>query len=231
MRQGAQAGLLADAIAAAAGVPATAVRRALLLSGDLEDGRGRRADRRRGGARQRSGSRVGRPLAPMLAQAAASVDEALAATGAPAAVDAKLDGIRIQVHRDGDDVAVFSRSLDDITGRVPEIVAATRALPARTRRPRRRGARGRRRPAGPGRSRRRRAGPRRLAPGALTPFFFDALHLDGVDLVDEPGTVAVGRARRRGARLAAGRPDHGRLGRGGAGRVRRPPSTTARRAW
>ena len=68
----------------------------------------------------------------MLAQSAASIDEALAATGVPAAVDAKLDGIRIQVHRDGDDVAVFSRSLDDITARVPEIVAVARALPART---------------------------------------------------------------------------------------------------
>ena len=56
---------------------------------------------------------------------------ALAATGVPAAVDAKLDGIRIQVHRAGDAVAVFTRSLDDITARVPEVVAAVAALPAR----------------------------------------------------------------------------------------------------
>ena len=62
----------------------------------------------------------------MLAQAAPDVDAALAATGCPAAVDAKLDGVRIQVHRDGDDIAVFSRSLDDITARVPEVVAAVR---------------------------------------------------------------------------------------------------------
>ncbi len=67
----------------------------------------------------------------MLAQSASTVDEALAATGVPAVVDVKLDGIRIQVHRSGSDIAVFSRSLDEITTRVPEVVAAVRALPAR----------------------------------------------------------------------------------------------------
>ena len=67
----------------------------------------------------------------MLAQSAPSVDEALAATGTPAVVDVKLDGIRIQVHRSGADIAVFTRSLDEITARVPEVVAAVRALPGR----------------------------------------------------------------------------------------------------
>lgn len=130
LRQGAQSGLLADAIARAADVPATAVRRALLLAGDL---RVVAVAALTGGAAALSEFtlRVGRPLAPMLAQSASSVDEALTATGTPAVVDVKLDGIRIQVHRSGNDIAVFTRSLDEITARVPEVVAAVRALPAR----------------------------------------------------------------------------------------------------
>ena len=187
VRQGAQAGLLADAIAMAAGVASTVVRRALLLSGDLKTVA---AAALIGGVTALAEFRltVGRPLAPMLAQAAGSIDEALTATGLPASVDAKLDGIRVQVHRESDDVAVFSRSLDDITARVPEIVAAARALPVRV-------AvldgealavdqSGRARPFQETASR-----ASRLAPGALAPFFFDALHLDGTDLIDEPGTV------------------------------------------
>ncbi|MEV6695492.1 ATP-dependent DNA ligase, partial [Micromonospora sp. NPDC051196] len=130
LRHGAQAGLLADAIARAAGVPVAAVRRALLLAGDLREVA---VAALAGGAAALAGFglRVGRPLAPMLAQSASSVDEALTATGTPATVDVKLDGIRIQVHRSGPDIAVFTRSLDDITVRVPEVVAAVRALPAR----------------------------------------------------------------------------------------------------
>ncbi|WFE61937.1 ATP-dependent DNA ligase [Micromonospora sp. WMMD714] len=130
LRQGAQAGLLADAIARAAEVPVAAVRRALLLVGDL---RAVAVAARTGGAAALAGFglRVGRPLAPMLASSAPSVDAALAVTGVPAVVDVKLDGIRIQVHRSGDDVAVFTRSLDEITARVPEVVAAVRALPVR----------------------------------------------------------------------------------------------------
>ncbi|MFC0006828.1 ATP-dependent DNA ligase [Micromonospora siamensis] len=130
LRQGAQAGLLADAVARAAEVPVTAVRRALLLAGDL---RTVAVAALSGGADALAGFglQVGRPLAPMLAQSAPSVDEALTATGVPAVVDVKLDGIRIQVHRSGSDIAVFTRSLDEITGRVPEVVAAVRALPAR----------------------------------------------------------------------------------------------------
>ncbi|MEO3821006.1 ATP-dependent DNA ligase [Plantactinospora sp. B24E8] len=130
LRQGAQAGLLVEAIARAAEVPPPMVRRALLLAGDvktvavaaLTGGPGALA----GFALQ-----VGRPLSPMLAQSATSVEEALSTIGLPAVVDVKLDGIRIQVHRSGDDIAVFTRSLDEITPRVPEVVAAVRALPAR----------------------------------------------------------------------------------------------------
>ncbi len=129
LRQGAQAGLLVDAIAKAAEVPLAEVRRALLLSGDLKAVAVAALD---GGSAALTafGLEVGRPLAPMLAQAAQSIDEALAITGLPAMVDVKLDGIRIQVHRHDDEVRVFTRSLDDITTRVPGVVAAVRGLTA-----------------------------------------------------------------------------------------------------
>jgi len=221
LRQGAQAGLLADAISAAAGVPLTAVRRALLLAGDLRKvAAAALVEGEAGLAAFRL--RVGRPLAPMLAQSAPSVEQALAATGVPAAVDAKLDGIRVQVHRDGTDVAVFSRSLDDITARVPEIVTATLALDVST-------AvldgeallvdeAGRARPfqeisghaaRRPGRR------PAAAVAGQMTPFFFDVLHLDGADLIDEPGRQrwtaldAVVPARNRVARTVVDAPEAG----------------------
>jgi DNA ligase-1 len=206
LRQGAQAGLLADAIGRAAEVEPAAVRRALLLAGDLKAVAEAALT---GGAAALSAFtlRVGRPLAPMLAQSAPSVADALAATGTPAVVDAKLDGIRIQVHRSGDEVAVYTRSLDDITPRLPAVVAAVRALPA--------GelvldgeamaldATGRPRPFQETSSRAATRGARRKVaeevteamasaggPGAaLRPYFFDLLHLDGADLLDEPGTA------------------------------------------
>jgi DNA ligase-1 len=130
LRQGAQAGLLADAIARAAEVPAAAVRRALLLSGDLKQVA---VAALTGGAAALAEIhlRVGTPLTPMLASSAPDVATALVATGTPATVDVKLDGIRVQVHRSGDEVAVFTRSLDDITSRLPGVVAAVRALPVR----------------------------------------------------------------------------------------------------
>ena len=119
---------MADAVARAAGLPAAQLRRALMLRGDLaavaavalRDGRDGLAA---------ITLQVGRPLAPMLAGTAADVGAALARTG-PAAIDWKLDGARLQVHRDGDDVALFTRTLDDVTARLPEVVAAARALPA-----------------------------------------------------------------------------------------------------
>src|SRR3954463_7217253 len=73
--------------------------------------------------------RVGCPLSPMLAGTAPDVGAALEKTG-PAAVEYKLDGARVQIHRDGGDVAVFTRTLDDVTSRVPEVVEAALALPA-----------------------------------------------------------------------------------------------------
>jgi DNA ligase-1 len=197
LRQGAQAGLLADAIARAAEVPAVAVRRALLLSGDLKQVA---VSALSGGAAALAAIslRVGTPLTPMLAQAATDVTAALQATGSPAAVDVKLDGIRIQVHRSGDDVGVFTRSLDDITSRVPEVVAAVRALPVRELvldgEAMALDAAGRPRPFQETSSRAATRGARRGGQGpssgpALTPYFFDLLHLDGTDLLDEPGRV------------------------------------------
>ncbi|HEX6967750.1 MAG TPA: ATP-dependent DNA ligase [Micromonosporaceae bacterium] len=228
LRQGAQAGLLVDAIARAAGVPAAAVRRALLLAGDLT---AVAAAALTGGAQALAGFslRLGRPLAPMLARSASTIDAALAATGRPAVVDVKLDGIRIQVHRCGADVAVFTRSLDEITPRMPEVVAAVRALPVRdvvldgeailvdaTGRPRpfqetarRAATRGARRRGSEESSDRVLVAPTvRTAAGAaaLTPYFFDLLHLDGDDLLDAPG-------RDRWATLAEALPEPLRVAR------------------
>ena len=137
---------------------------------------------------------VGRPLRPMLAASAPTVAAALERV-CPAAAEWKIDGIRIQVHRQGPEVRVFTRTLDDITARLPEITRAVLASPA--------GALvldgeaialdpgGRARPFQVTASR---AGTQ-AAPGQdstdvpLTPFFFDLLHLDGRDLIDEPATV------------------------------------------
>ncbi|MEV6345079.1 ATP-dependent DNA ligase [Actinoplanes sp. NPDC051851] len=208
LRQGAQAGLLAEAIGVAAGVPVTVVRRALLLNGDLKQVA---VAALTGGAPALAGIRlrVGTPLSPMLAQSAPDVGAALLATGTPAVVDTKLDGIRIQVHRSGGDVAVFTRSLDDITARLPEVVAAVRALPLREvvldgeamalgpdGRPRpfqETSSRAATRSRAGGAASRAAGGVSRAGGGAepvvLVPYFFDLLHLDGVDLLDEPGRV------------------------------------------
>ncbi len=136
--------------------------------------------------------RVGRPLRPMLAAAAPSIEAAMQKVS-PAAVEWKIDGIRVQVHKDAGQVTVFTRTLDDITGRVPEIVEAVRSIPARTAvldgeavalfpdgRPR------------PFQVTASRAGTQdeaaaRRGDVPLTPFFFDLLHLDGADLIDAPG--------------------------------------------
>lgn len=186
LRQGAAAGVLVDAIAQAAEVPAAAVRRALLLAGDLP--RVARAALTGGApALAEFSLQVGTPLAPMLAASADTPAEALATTGAPAVADAKLDGVRIQVHVDGGEVAVFSRSLDLLTARMPEVVTAAQTLPVRAavldgevlaldRH-------GRARPFQETASR---VGTRGDSEIRLTPYFFDLLHLDGADLLDQP---------------------------------------------
>lgn len=192
LRQGALAGLMTEAVARAAGVDLAAIRRAAMVSGDLT---AVAAAALVSGAAALDGFRlqVGRPVQPMLAQTATSLDTALERVGT-AAVEWKLDGVRIQVHRDGDDVAVFTRTLDPITERVPEVVEAAMALPVHTvvldgeviaLRPD-----GRPRPfqqtASRAASRGQVARLRTEVP--LTAFFFDALHLDGADLIDLPGS-------------------------------------------
>ncbi|QZY30628.1 ATP-dependent DNA ligase [Nocardioides coralli] len=188
VRQGALDALVQEALAAAAGVPVPAVRRAAMLAGStvaIARTAFEGAD-----ALAAIGLEVGRPVSPMLASSATDLEAALAKAGpdgAEVAVDTKLDGIRIQVHRDGDEVAIATRSLDDITHRLPEVVTLARSLPA---------SRfvldgeaialdddGRPRPFQETASR------TAMDEGVeVTAYFFDLLHVDGRDLLDSPGS-------------------------------------------
>jgi DNA ligase-1 len=211
LHQGALEGVMIEAVARAAGVDAAEVRRAHLLGGSLpavaetalsaagaarEDGA---AGDEAAGAAALAALRafrleVGRPLRPMLAASAPTVAAAFERMS-PAAVEWKIDGIRIQVHRQGPEVRVFTRTLDDITARLPEITRAVLASPAEALvldgEAIALGPDGRARPFQVTASRAGTQG----APGhegpdvPLTPFFFDLLHLDGQDLIDEPATV------------------------------------------
>ena len=128
LRQGALEGMLADAVARAARVPAASVRRAAMLAGDL--GRVAATALAEGeGGLARFAVTILCPVQPMLADTAEDVGAALDRLG-EAALEYKLDGARIQVHKAGDEVRVFSRNLRDVTIAVPEVVAAVRALPA-----------------------------------------------------------------------------------------------------
>lgn len=185
LRQGALEAVLADAVAVAAEVPAATFRRAWMLSGEL----GAAATAAiTGGVPALEAFRltVLRPVRPMLASPAESLDAALAELGL-CVVEHKLDGARIQVHRHGADVRVFTRTLNEITARVPELVSVVRALPCES-------AvldgetlaltdDGRPRPFGETMSR---FGAQSERVELLHPYFFDCLHLDGVDLIDEP---------------------------------------------
>jgi DNA ligase-1 len=207
VRQGALAAVVGDAVAKAAGVPVASVRRALMLRGDL----GAVAEAALGEGEAALAAfrlEVGRPIAPMLAQTATGVDAALAKTG-PAAVEWKLDGARIQVHRDGDAVGIFTRTLDEVTARLPEVVEAALTLPARSfvldgeaialredGRPH------------PFQVTGSRFASRSGGSVLLTPMFFDLLHLDGEDLLDRPGSE-------RAEALSALVPEPWRVPRGG----------------
>lgn len=216
LRQGAQDGVMIDAIARAAGVPGADVRRAHQLSGSLPAAAaaalGAGGPEAAAEALQAVGLQVGRPIRPMLAASAPAVAAALERIS-PAAVEWKVDGIRVQVHRHESGVRVFTRTLDDITSRVPELVAAAlslnvtaavldgeaialrpdgRPLPFQVTSARaasQSGAAGGKGPNGP-------KGPDDLdgqgGQGAqagqvpLALFLFDLLHLDGTDLLDHP---------------------------------------------
>jgi len=197
VRQGASDALVTEALALAAEVPLAEVRRAAMLAGGATYVV---APAFSGGvaALREVGLTVGRPVLPMLASSAPDLPAALGGFGdREIAVDAKLDGIRVQVHRDGDDVLVVTRSLDDITDRLPEVVHVVRELPAD---------RlildgealaldedGRPRPFQETAARTATSGPHQAT---VTPYFFDVLHLDGRDLHEQP-------ARERWAALEA----------------------------
>ncbi|MBL8177796.1 MAG: ATP-dependent DNA ligase, partial [Bryobacterales bacterium] len=129
LRQGALEGLLVDGVAKAAGLDAERVRRAAMMAGDLVPVA--RAALEQGAAGLEAYRlRLFRPVQPMLAQPAESMEEAMEALG-EAALEYKMDGARIQVHRSGGDVAVYTRQLNDVTAAAPEVVEAVLAMPAR----------------------------------------------------------------------------------------------------
>jgi DNA ligase 1 len=129
LRQGALEGLMAEAVAKASGLPLDEVRRAVMMAGDI--GTVAKAALGEGQAGlARFAIQLFRPVRPMLAQPAEDVADALGTLGR-AAFEYKLDGARIQVHKAGADVRVFSRRLNEVTGAVPEIVAAAQGLPVR----------------------------------------------------------------------------------------------------
>lgn len=129
VRQGALEGVMLEAIAKTASVPADSMRRGVMMAGDL--GAVARAVLSDGeSALAQYQLEVFRPVQPMLADSASTVGDALSA-GVPVAVEWKLDGARIQVHRRDDRVAVYTRNLNDVTAAVPEVVEVVRALPAR----------------------------------------------------------------------------------------------------
>ncbi|MEU6737456.1 ATP-dependent DNA ligase [Streptomyces physcomitrii] len=192
VRQGALDAVAAEGLAQAAGVPAAGVRRAVMLAGSLEPvaaavlARGEEA-------LAEFRLTLGSPVQPMLARSASSVAQALDKLG-PCAVEEKLDGIRVQVHRDGEGVRVYTRTLEEITARVPELTRAALELPKERfildgevialdeeRRPR-----SFQDIAGRVGSRSDVAAAAAALP--LSPVFFDVLSLDGTDLLPLPLT-------------------------------------------
>ena len=185
LRTGALDGVLLDAVARASERPKDAVRRAAMLSGDLGE-TARIALTGTAEDLDAVGLVVGRPVLPMLASTAATPADAIGITG-EASAEYKLDGARIQVHRRGDEGGIFTRNLADITHRVPEIVEIVRGLPAHELildgetlslsedgGPR------------PFQETMARFGADVARDVVLRPWFFDLLHIDGRDLIDEP---------------------------------------------
>jgi DNA ligase-1 len=197
LRQGALAGLMADAVAKAAGVPGEIARRALMLSGDLTRMAEVAMTEGEPGLK-RIGFEIFRPILPMLASTSPNVAEAVSGFER-ASVEWKLDGIRIQIHRRGDEVRIYTRNLNEITATLPGIVAAVMRLPV-----------GQvvldgealwMSEEGPGSFQHTVSQIDSGAPpeGIVT-FLFDLLHVDGEDLLDVP-------LHERAARLAAIAPE------------------------
>ncbi len=188
LRQGALEGIMLDGIGAAAEVPGEAVRRAFMLSGRLQA----TAEAALSGGAESLGEfrlELGRPVRPMLASPAESLADALAELR-NSVVEYKMDGARIQVHRNDDDVRVWTRTLRDITAHVGELAELVRALPcdsvvldgetlALTND-------GRPRPFQQTMARFGSTRDQQVRALLLRPYFFDCLQLDGVDLLDAP---------------------------------------------
>jgi DNA ligase-1 len=188
LRQGALEGIMLDAVARAAGIPLADIRRAHMFSGSLT-AVAEAALASGASALAAFGIQLFRPLQPMLAQSASDVADALNRLGT-AAFEYKLDGARIQVHKADDEVRIYSRRLNEVTGAVPELVSVVRSFKARelvldgeviALRP-------------DGRPHdfqmtMKRFGSRRDVDKLqlelpLRPFFFDCLYLDGTTLID-----------------------------------------------
>lgn len=190
LRTGALEGILTEAVARAADKPVQAVRRAAMLSGDL-GGTALLAITGTEAELDAVGLVVGRPVLPMLAATAPSPSAALETTG-EASVEYKLDGARIQVHRAGGDVSIYTRNLADVTHRLPEVVEVVRSLPVQEvildgetlaldeeGGPR------------PFQETMARFGADAVRETVLHPWFFDVLHIDGLDLLDEPLSARI----------------------------------------
>lgn len=190
LRQGALEAVMVEGLAKASGAPVERVRRAVMLAGDVA--KVARALLEHGeSALAQFDVQLFRPVQPMLAGSAEDVDEALADLG-EAVLEYKLDGARVQVHRSGDEVVVYSRALNDVTAAVPEVVEVVRAMPAKDLildgevlslqpdgRPQ------------PFQVTMRRFGrkldvERLRSELPMTPFWFDLLYLNGGSLLDEP---------------------------------------------
>ena len=220
LRQGALAGLMADAVAKAAGVRGEIARRALMLSGDLTQMARIAITGGEAGLRA-VGFEIFRPILPMLASTGANVTEALDGFER-ASVEFKLDGIRIQIHRRGDEVRIYTRNLNEITDDAA--------------RDRRRGPPAAGQPGGAGRrghlDGRRGPAPFQYTvsqidsgapPEGIVTFLFDVLHVDGEDLLDTPLHERIARL----VQIAPGPSDPGRLHQR---RRRRPSACSTRRS-
>ena len=188
LRQGALEGVVTAAVSRAAEVDDDDVRRAAMLTGDLTEAAVVAMEQGEDALRAVC-LEVGRAVQPMLASSAPDVPTALATTG-PARIDTKLDGMRIQVHRDGGDIRVFTRSLRVVTADLPEVVAAVAAMDVAA-------------VVLDGEALARHEDGTPLpfqdsmaGSGVLHPHFFDILHLDGTDLLDDPLSTRLERLER-----------------------------------
>jgi DNA ligase-1 len=131
LRQGAQRGVMLDAIVAASKLPAASVRRAAMYAPSL--GTLARAALAEGpGALERFQLELFAPVAPMLAQTASDVGEALREMPGEVAFEWKMDGARIQVHKSADLVRIYSRTMNEVTAAIPEVVEVVRSLAPET---------------------------------------------------------------------------------------------------